>query len=610
MPPFCHVGVDYPQEGDRLVVCCTTVFHDNEWRPSATHIAPPSRDQQAQPRSARVEKPVTRDDVMDVLRRNKGNERGLVIELERPIFLFDLLSELEADVPLRLTLRRALASSRSSPAAAPGSASEAEEPVWSSLFWRCFSRLADGDSLEDSDEGTPARQAPGGGSNRGEQGGGGLGEDGGKFKQRFGSFRVAALSATSAQCDEVWLLRDNAPAADAPRAVLTAPVANSCVAATPPTATSDGEGNTSAFDQPANAEDTDGKPAKATSVEEDKAKGGGQQPPATGKPLVPACWAARRHLTRCWETVEQRGNEEFQYLDLITRILREGVFRDDRTGVGSYSLFGVSMRFDLSKSFPLLTTKRVFWRGIVEELLWFLRGDTDGKNLLKKNIKIWEGNGTKEYLKSRGLEDREEHDLGPVYGFQWRHFGAAYKKPNHDYSGESAGFDQLKNVIRQIKEEPESRRIILTAWNPPDLDKMALPPCHVLCQFFVAEGKLSSVLFQRSADMGLGVPFNIASYSLLTILLARLCDLKPGEFVHVIGDAHIYRSHIEKLEEQLKRLPRPFPSLRVLPTESSAASTSSCPLPLHIPGLTDMAIESLVLDGYVPHPTITMPLAV
>lgn len=178
------------------------------------------------------------------------------------------------------------------------------------------------------------------------------------------------------------------------------------------------------------------------------------------------------------------------------------------------------MRFDLEHGFPLLTTKNVFWRGVVEELLWFVRGETNGNLLSAKNIRIWEGNGSREYLDSIGLSDREVGDLGPVYGFQWRHFGAEYKTMRDDY--ENKGVDQLRNVIELIRKEPDSRRIVMSAWNPVDMGKMALPPCHVMSQFYVKDGKLSCLMFQRSADMGLGVPFNIASYSLLTCILAEV----------------------------------------------------------------------------------------
>jgi dihydrofolate reductase/thymidylate synthase len=205
----------------------------------------------------------------------------------------------------------------------------------------------------------------------------------------------------------------------------------------------------------------------------------------------------------------------------------------------------------------------VFWRGVAEELLWFISGKTDARILQEKNIRIWDGNGSREYLDSIGLTQRETGDLGPVYGFQWRHFGATYRDMHADYSGQ--GVDQLAQVIHTIKTNPNDRRIIMSAWNPADLKLMALPPCHMFCQFYVANGELSCVMYQRSCDMGLGVPFNIASYALLTCMIAQVCDLKPGEFVHMMGDSHVYANHVEPLREQLRRRPFAFPTLRINP---------------------------------------------
>ncbi|XP_066998804.2 thymidylate synthase isoform X2 [Anabrus simplex] len=218
-------------------------------------------------------------------------------------------------------------------------------------------------------------------------------------------------------------------------------------------------------------------------------------------------------------------HEEYQYLEQIQRIITCGVKRDDRTGVGTLSLFGAQMRYSLRNGvFPLLTTKRVFWRGVVEELLWFIRGSTNAKELQEKKIHIWDGNSSRQFLDSLGFTDREEGDLGPVYGFQWRHIGAKYVDMHTNYSGE--GLDQLKEVIDTIRTRPFDRRIIMCAWNPMDIPKMALPPCHCLVQFYVANNELSCQLYQRSADMGLGVPFNIASYSLLTYMIAHVTGLK------------------------------------------------------------------------------------
>lgn len=253
-------------------------------------------------------------------------------------------------------------------------------------------------------------------------------------------------------------------------------------------------------------------------------------------------------------------HEEMQYLDLIRKIIETGNKREDRTGTGTLSLFGAQMRFSLRDgTFPLLTTKKVFYRGIAEELFWFIRGSTNAKELQEKNVRIWDGNSSREFLDSCGFTNREEGDLGPVYGFQWRHFGAEYVDMHADYEGK--GVDQLAEVINRIKTKPSDRRIIMCAWNPADLDKMALPPCHCLVQFYVANGELSCQLYQRSADMGLGVPFNIASYALLTAMIAHVCDLVPGDFVHTLGDAHVYSNHVEPLKTQLEREPKQFPKL-------------------------------------------------
>ena len=286
-------------------------------------------------------------------------------------------------------------------------------------------------------------------------------------------------------------------------------------------------------------------------------------------------------------------HEEYQYLDMIEDVIENGVRRGDRTGTGTLSKFGRQMRFDLRKSFPLLTTKRVFWRGVVEELLWFMRGSTNAKELQEKNVRIWDGNGSREYLDSIGLTDREEGDLGPVYGFQWRHFGAEYSNMHADYTGQ--GIDQLEQVIDKIKNNPNDRRIVLTAWNPAALKEMALPPCHMMCQFYVANGELSCQMYQRSCDLGLGVPFNIASYALLTCILAHVCGLRPGDFVHTLGDAHVYANHVDPLREQLLNKPRPFPTLEIK-TENK--------------DINAFAFEDFELKGYEPHKKVAMKMAV
>lgn len=254
------------------------------------------------------------------------------------------------------------------------------------------------------------------------------------------------------------------------------------------------------------------------------------------------------------------------------------------------------MRFSLRDgTMPLLTTKRVFWKGIVEELLWFLRGCTSSKELAERGVHIWDANGSRAFLESRGLGEREEGDLGPVYGFQWRHFGATYRTMHDSYEGE--GIDQLAEVVELLRRDPTSRRILMSAWNPPDLAKMALPPCHVLSQFLVDEDRsLTCILYQRSADLGLGVPFNIASYALLTHMLAHVTGLRPHELVHVMGDAHVYENHVEPLQSvQLGRVPRAFPKIRFAR------------------GLEDMSAfcaEDIQLVGYDPYPSIKLPMAV
>uniref|UniRef100_A0A7S3NDE8 Bifunctional dihydrofolate reductase-thymidylate synthase n=1 Tax=Aureoumbra lagunensis TaxID=44058 RepID=A0A7S3NDE8_9STRA len=291
---------------------------------------------------------------------------------------------------------------------------------------------------------------------------------------------------------------------------------------------------------------------------------------------------------------ENKEHEEMQYLQLIQQILDSGAKRDDRTGTGTLSIFGTQMRFCLrNEQFPLLTTKRVFWRGVAEELLWFIKGCTNANELSKKKVHIWDDNGSREFLDAKGLQHRQVGDLGPVYGFQWRHFGAEYKDFHTDYSDQ--GVDQLRQCIELIKSNPYSRRIILSAWNPTDLQKMALPPCHMMCQFYVANNELSCHMYQRSADMGLGVPFNIASYALLTRMLAQVCGLKPGDFVHTIGDAHVYCNHIDALTIQLKRQPKPFPKLSINPD---------------ITDIDQFSFEDFTIHDYNPHPKIPMKMAI
>ena len=287
-------------------------------------------------------------------------------------------------------------------------------------------------------------------------------------------------------------------------------------------------------------------------------------------------------------------HEETQYLNLIKDVLEHGDHRQDRTGTGTISKFGASMRYSLrNNTMPLLTTKRVFWRGVAEELLWFISGSTNAKLLQDKNIHIWDGNGSRAFLDSRGLMDNEEMDLGPVYGFQWRHFGAKYKTMHDDYKG--CGVDQLQQLIHTIKTDPTNRRMILSAWNPADFHLMALPPCHMFAQFYVTNGELNCQMYQRSADIGLGVPFNIASYSLLTHLIAHVTGLKAGEFIHIIGDAHIYKNHVEPLKSQLERKPRSFPKINIK---------------RKVKDIDDFNYNDLEILNYKPHASIPMKMAV
>jgi len=251
------------------------------------------------------------------------------------------------------------------------------------------------------------------------------------------------------------------------------------------------------------------------------------------------------------------------------------------------------MKFDMRTCFPLLTTKKVFWRAVVEELLWFVQGKTNAKLLQEKNINIWNGNSSREFLDKAGFKNREEGDLGPVYGFQWRHFGAEYTDCFDNYEGK--GVDQLQNVINTIRTNPNDRRIIMSAWNVMDIPKMALPPCHCLVQFYVANDELSCQLYQRSADMGLGVPFNIASYALLTYMIAHVTGLKTGDFVHTTGDTHVYKNHVEPLKEQLKRKPRCFPKLKIK---------------RNVEKIEEFTFDDFELIGYNPYPKIPMDMAV
>ncbi|OSI15114.1 thymidylate synthase [Neisseria dumasiana] len=261
------------------------------------------------------------------------------------------------------------------------------------------------------------------------------------------------------------------------------------------------------------------------------------------------------------------------YLDLMRHVLEHGTDKADRTGTGTRSVFGYQMRFDLSEGFPLLTTKKLHLRSIIHELLWFLKGDTNIQYLKDNNVSIWD-----EWADENGY-------LGPVYGYQWRSWPAP----------DGTHVDQITNLVKQIKNNPDSRRLIVSAWNPALVDEMALPPCHALFQFYVADGKLSCQLYQRSADIFLGVPFNIASYALLTMMMAQVCGLQPGEFIHSFGDAHLYSNHFEQAKLQLTREPRPLPKMKLNPD---------------VKDVFDFKFEDFELVDYDPHPHIKAAVAV
>ena len=294
-----------------------------------------------------------------------------------------------------------------------------------------------------------------------------------------------------------------------------------------------------------------------------------------------------------------------QYLKLLDDICRHGVVRGDRTGTGTKGIFGYQMRFDLNEGFPLVTTKRIFLKGIIYELLWFLKGDTNIKYLVDNGVHIWDSDAFRYYnelcvkhgvlpvdmdtfLAAAGMESPIDGyrfgDLNNVYGYQWRSWPTPSGEP----------IDQIRRVIDTIKNNPTSRRIIVSAWNVADVEDMALPPCHTMFQFFVAEGRLSCQLYQRSGDVFLGVPFNIASYALLTMMIARECGLEPGEFIHTLGDAHLYLNHLDQAAEQLSREPRKLPTMRLNPAVAS---------------VFDYKYEDFELEGYDPHPTIKAPLS-
>ncbi|MGL5357016.1 MAG: thymidylate synthase [Cetobacterium sp.] len=295
-------------------------------------------------------------------------------------------------------------------------------------------------------------------------------------------------------------------------------------------------------------------------------------------------------------------HEEKQYLGIVRKLIRSGNEKQDRTGVGTRSLFGFQMRFNLQKGFPLLTTKHIFWRGVVEELLWFIRGSTDATELSERNVNIWNENASRKYLDSIGLTEREEGDLGPVYGFQWRHYGAKYDSCKSDYT--KCGFDQLRNVIEKLMITPHDRRNIISSWNPIDIPQMALPPCHCFVQFYCHNNKLSCQLYQRSADVGLGVPFNIVSYSLLTLIIAKATGMVAGEFIHTLGDAHVYSNHIDGLSQQIERVPYSFPEV-VIKKDLFSKDVDQI-----LKNLESLSFKDFELKNYKFHPKICLPFAV
>jgi thymidylate synthase len=278
-----------------------------------------------------------------------------------------------------------------------------------------------------------------------------------------------------------------------------------------------------------------------------------------------------------------------QYHELLELILARGKPRTDRTGTGTLGIFGHQMRFDLSEGFPLVTTKKIHVKSVIHELLWFIRGETHVRSLQEAGVTIWDEWATAEQCARFG---RPPGELGPIYGHQWRNFGATLAS---DGTYHRDGFDQLKHLITQIQTSPDSRRLIVSGWNPREAEQVAIPPCHTLFQCYVQDGRLSLQLYQRSGDVFLGVPFNIASYALLTLMIAQVCNLQPGEFIHTLGDAHLYSNHIEQAKLQLSRKPRPLPTMRIDPS---------------VKDLFAFRYEHFTLEGYDPYPAIKAPVAV
>jgi thymidylate synthase len=301
-------------------------------------------------------------------------------------------------------------------------------------------------------------------------------------------------------------------------------------------------------------------------------------------------------IKRSLENLKQRDgvyHEEFQYLTLIEDIINYGTMVNGRNG-NALTTFGSAMHFSLENNIvPILTTKKVAIQTCIKELLWFISGNTNNKTLKNQNVNIWNKNGSREFLDSRKLNNLDEDDLGPVYGHQWRHFNAEYNNCNTDYSNK--GVDQLKYIIECLKDPKErySRRLVMSAWNPCQIEQMALPPCHILAQFNVINDELSCSLYQRSGDVGLGVPFNIASYSILTHILAKHCNLKPKEFVYYLGNTHIYDDHITELQKQITRLPYKFPTIIIDSTHKD---------------INDYKLDNIKILEYTCHPSIKMEM--
>jgi thymidylate synthase len=305
-----------------------------------------------------------------------------------------------------------------------------------------------------------------------------------------------------------------------------------------------------------------------------------------------------------FKNLQNFTHEEYQYLNIIDKIIEKGNFEEGRNG-NTKSLFGEMMRFSLQNNcIPLITTKKTAWKTCLRELLWFIKGETDSKILERKGVHIWDGNSSREYLDSRGLLENPEGILGPIYGFQWRFFNANYnnqtgkRTSEYEEGTQLNSIDQLQQIIDLLRDPKtrNSRRLILSAWNPCQLDQMALPPCHILCQFYVHSGnKLSCALYQRSADIGLGVPFNIASYSFLTHLIAKHCDLEAFEFIHFMGNVHIYEDHLEIIKEQLNRNPYKFPTLSIKEKKEN---------------INDYHEDDFIIQNYICHDSIKMKMIV